>query len=184
MAKTKRVKRQLRKKSTFRKKGKGKDHEIAFLLKQKLSNVAKTFYDNDNAIVGNIVSRLPRDQIDKDAYERRLNKALAHNIALLAEQEAKIKDFNASRKDGPSRGTRNRTGPRTHPELKKLYLERDHTKEAISLNQHELRQLQKLTIPNCLNQIRNGTKKECILKRETKVERLIIHNNYFLFCYS
>ena len=141
MAKTKRVKRQLRKKSTFRKKGKGKDHEIAFLLKQKLSNVAKTYYDNDNAIVGNLVSRLPRDQIDKDAYERRLNKALAHNMALLAEQEAEIKDFNASRKDGPSRGTRNRAGPRTHPELKKLYLERDHTKQAIILNQHELRQL-------------------------------------------
>ena len=141
MAKTKRVKRQFRKNLTFRKKGKGKDHEIVFLLKQKLSNVAKTFYDNDNAIVGNIVSRLPRDQIDKDAYERRLNKALAHNIALLAEQEAEIKNFNASRKDGPSRGTRNRTGPRTHPTLLALYLERDHTKNAIMRNQYELRRL-------------------------------------------
>ena len=144
MAKTKKVKqrRNLRKKQKSRRFGRGKEHELPFLLKSKLNDVhlrtyGQEFADNGNpSLVSHILSNLPpledvKSYLARGEYKRRLEEALILNQKILSDQEALIKQLKMSGVDGPARRTRSKGRYTTDPVLEDLELEAYHTKWAI-----------------------------------------------------
>ena len=144
MAKTKKVsqRRNLRKKQKSRRFGRGKEHELPFLLKSKLNDVhlrtyGQEFADNGNpSLVSHILSNLPpledvKSYLAKGEYKRRLEEALILNQKILSDQEALIKQLKMSGVDGPARRTRSKGRYATDPVLEDLELEAYHTKWAI-----------------------------------------------------
>jgi len=149
MAKTKGVKRHLRRKQKSRKiRAKGMKKVVSNYLGKILNDVHLRTYGQEFAdpgepsVVSQIMSHIPSA---KTEYKNRLTNALALNTRLLAEQKAEIKRLEMSGINGPSRRTRSaRSGarPTIDPTLLALYLERDYTERAIMSNQYALQQLQ------------------------------------------
>jgi hypothetical protein len=148
MAKTKGVKKHLRRKQQSRKmKAKGMKKVVANYLGKILNDVHLRTYGQEFAdpgepsVVSQIMSHIPSA---KTEYKNRLTNALALNTRILAEQKAEIKRLEMSGINGPSRRTRSaRSGarPTIDPTLLALYLERDYTERAIMTNQYALQQL-------------------------------------------
>jgi len=140
MKKTRRVKktgRVSRKKMNSKKRGRGKEHELPFLVKTMLNNVSlrnngTQFYEK--GIVEKIAAHLPKRDVkgaihraDKAEYERRVLAAIPLNEKILKTQEAEIKRLEMSGLDGPARRTRSKAKPATNPVLEELRLEAYHT---------------------------------------------------------
>ena len=140
MVKTRRVKktrRVSRKKLNSKKRGRGKEHELPFLVKTMLNNVSlrnngTQFYEK--GIVEKIAAHLPKRDVkgaihraDKAEYERRVLAAIPLNEKILKEQEAEIKRLEMSGIDGPARRTRSKAKHATNPVLEELRLEAYHT---------------------------------------------------------
>lgn len=148
MAKTKGVKRHLRRKQKSRKiRAKGMKKVVANYLGKILNDVHLRTYGQEFAdpgepsVVSQIMSHIPSA---KTEYKNRLTNALALNTRILAEQKAEIKRLEMSGINGPARRTRSaRSGarPTIDPTLLALYLERDYTERAIMSNQYALQQL-------------------------------------------
>ena len=143
MAKTKGVKKHLRRKQKSRKmKAKGMKNVLNNYLGKILNDVHLRTYGQefaDPSVVSQIISHIPSA---KTEYKNRLTNALALNTRLLAEQKAEIKRLEMSGINGPSRRTRSGARPTIDPTLLALYLERDYTERAIMTNQYALQQLQ------------------------------------------
>lgn len=149
MAKTKGVKRHLRRKQKSRKiRAKGIKNVVSNYLGKILNDVHLRTYGQEFAdpgepsVVSQIMSHIPSA---KTEYKNRLINALALNTRILAEQKAEIKRLEMSGINGPARRTRSaRSGarPTIDPTLLALYLERDYTERAIMSNQYALQQLQ------------------------------------------
>jgi hypothetical protein len=149
MAKTKGVKKHLRRKQQSRKmKAKGMKKVVANYLGKILNDAHLRTYGQEFAdpgepsVVSQIMSHIPSA---KTEYKNRLTNALALNTRILAEQKAEIKRLEMSGINGPSRRTRGaRSGarPTIDPALLALYLERDYTERAIMSNQYALQKLQ------------------------------------------
>ena len=162
MVKTKRVKktrRVSRKKLNSKKRGRGKVHELPFLVKTMLNNVnvkANNAQFYEKGIVEKIMTMVPKRDIvkalatkaladrvkadkliadkvnaDKAEYERRILAALPLNEKILKTQEAEIKRLEMSGLDGPARRTRSKARPATNPVLEELRLEAYHTRMVI-----------------------------------------------------
>jgi len=162
MIKTRRVKktrRVSRKKLNSKRRGRGKVHELPFLVKTMLNNVnVKTnnaeFYEK--GIVEKIMTMVPKRDVvkamatkaladkvladkakadkvnaDKAEYERRILAALPLNEKILKEQEAEIKRLEMSGLDGPAQRTRSKAKPATNPVLEELRLEAYHSRMVI-----------------------------------------------------
>jgi len=140
MKKTRRVKktgRVSRKKMNSKKRGRGKEHELPFLVKTMLNNVSlrnngTQFYEK--GIVEKIAAHLPKRDVkgaihraDKAEYERRVLAAIPLNENILKTQEAEIKRLEMSGIDGPAQRTRSKAKPATNPVLEELRLEAYHT---------------------------------------------------------
>ena len=173
MVKTRRVKRSRRvsrKKLNPKRRGRGKVHELPFLVKTMLNNVnvkANNAEFYEKGIVEKIMTMVPKRDVvkamatkaladkakadkaladkvnaDKAEYERRILAAIPLNEKILKTQEAEIKRLEMSGINGPSRRTRSGARPTIDPTLLALYLERDYTERAIMANQYALQQLQ------------------------------------------
>jgi len=142
MAKTKGVKRHLRRKQKSRKiRAKGIKNVVSNYLGKILNDVHLRTYGQEFAdpeIVSQIIQHIPSA---KTEYKNRLTNALALNTRILAEQKAEIKRLEMSGINGPSRRTRSGARPTIDPTLLALYLERDYTERAIMTNQYALQQL-------------------------------------------
>jgi hypothetical protein len=143
MAKTKGVKKHLRRKQKSRKlKAKGMKKVVANYLGKILNDVHLRTHGQEFAepsVVSQIMSHIPSA---KTEYKNRLTKALALNKKLLAEQKAEIKRLEMSGINGPARRTRSGARPTIDPTLLHLLLERDYTERAIMTNQYALQQLE------------------------------------------
>lgn len=142
MAKTKGVKKHLRRKQQSRKmRAKGIKNVVSNYLGKILNDVHLRTYGQefaDPSVVSQIMSHIPSA---KTEYKNRLTDALALNTRILAEQKAEIKRLEMSGINGPSRRTRSGSRPTIDPTLLALYLERDYTERAIMTNQYALQQL-------------------------------------------
>uniref|UniRef100_A0A6C0DWM5 Uncharacterized protein n=1 Tax=viral metagenome TaxID=1070528 RepID=A0A6C0DWM5_9ZZZZ len=145
MAKTKGVKKHLRRKQQSRKmKARGMKEVVSNYLGKILNDVHLRTYGQEFAdpgepsVVSQIMSHIPSA---KTEYKNRLTNALALNTKILAEQKAEIKRLEMSGINGPSRRTRSGVRPTIDPTLLALYLERDYTERAIMTNQYALQQL-------------------------------------------
>ena len=165
MVKTRRVKKTRRvgglsrKKLNSKKRGRGKAHELPFLVKTMLNNVnvkANNAQFYEKGIIEKIMTMVPKRDVvkalatkaladkvkadkakadkenaDKAEYERRILAALPLNEKILKTQEAEIKRLEMSGLDGPARRTRSKARPATNPVLEELRLEAYHTRMVI-----------------------------------------------------
>ena len=159
MVKTRRFRRLSKKKLKSKRRGRGKEDELPFLIKTMLNDVnlkknGAQFYEK--GVVEKIVAHIPKKDVkeaidkaqeaaNKAEYERRIIAALALNENILKEQEAEIKRLEMSGIDGPAQRTRSRVKPETNPVLEELRLEAYHTKWLIMQQQY------------LAQKIRNGT---------------------------
>jgi hypothetical protein len=181
MVKTRRVKRSRRvsrKKLNSKKRGRGKVHELPFLVKTMLNNVnvkANNAEFYEKGIVEKIMTMVPKRDVvkalatkaladkakadkaladkvnaDKAEYERRILAALPLNEKILKEQEAEIKRLEMSGLDGPAQRTRSKAKPATNPVLEELRLEAYHSRMVIMRLQYLAREIRqgKTTVPN------------------------------------
>ena len=162
MVKTRRVKRSRRvsrKKLNSKRRGRGKVHELPFLVKTMLNNVnvkANNAEFYEKGIVEKIMTMVPKRDVvkamatkaladkvkadkliadkvnaDKAEYERRILAALPLNEKILKTQEAEIKRLEMSGLDGPAQRTRSKAKPATNPVLEELRLEAYHSRMVI-----------------------------------------------------
>jgi hypothetical protein len=181
MVKTQRVKktrRVSRKKLNSKRRGRGKVHELPFLVKTMLNNVnvkANNAQFYEKGIVEKIMTMVPKRDVvkamatkaladkakadkakadkmnaDKAEYERRILVALPLNEKILKTQEAEIKRLEMSGLDGPARRTRSKAQPATNPVLEELRLEAYHTRMVIMQLQYLAREIRegKTSVPN------------------------------------
>jgi hypothetical protein len=181
MVKSKRVKktrRVSRKKLNSKRRGRGKVHELPFLVKTMLNNVnvkANNAQFYEKGIVEKIMTMVPKRDVvkamatkaladkakadkakadkmnaDKAEYERRILVALPLNEKILKTQEAEIKRLEMSGLDGPARRTRSKAQPATNPVLEELRLEAYHTRMVIMQLQYLAREIRegKTSVPN------------------------------------
>jgi len=148
-----------RKKLNSKKRGRGKVHELPFLVKTMLNNVnvkANNAQFYEKGIMEKIMTMVPKRDVvkailtkalatkakadkliadkvnaDKAEYERRILAALPLNEKILKTQEAEIKRLEMSGLDGPARRTRSKVNPATNPVLEELRLEAYHTRMVI-----------------------------------------------------
>jgi hypothetical protein len=151
----KKTRRVSRKKLNSKKRGRGKVHELPFLVKTMLNNVnvkANNAEFYEKGIMEKIMTMVPKRDVvkalatkaladrvkadkakadkmnaDKAEYERRILAALPLNEKILKTQEAEIKRLEMSGIDGPARRTRSKAQPPTDPVLEELRLEAYHT---------------------------------------------------------
>jgi hypothetical protein len=162
MVKTRRVKRSRRvsrKKLNPKRRGRGKVHELPFLVKTMLNNVnvkANNAEFYEKGIVEKIMTMVPKRDVvkamatkaladkakadkaladkvnaDKAEYERRILAAIPLNEKILKTQEAEIKRLEMSGLDGPAQRTRSKAKPATNPVLEELRLEAYHSRMVI-----------------------------------------------------
>jgi hypothetical protein len=181
MVKTRRVKktrRVSRKKLNSKRRGRGKVHELPFLVKTMLNNVnvkANNAEFYEKGIVEKIMTMVPKRDVvkalatkaladkakadkaladkvnaDKAEYERRILAALPLNEKILKQQEAEIKRLEMSGLDGPAQRTRSKAKPATNPVLEELRLEAYHTRMVIMQLQYLAREIRegKTSVPN------------------------------------
>ena len=157
--KTRRVGGLSRKKLNSKKRGRGKEDELPFLVKTMLNNVnvkANNAEFYEKGIIEKIMTMVPKRDVvkalatkaladkvkadkakadkenaDKAEYERRILAALPLNEKILKTQEAEIKRLEMSGLDGPARRTRSKAQPATNPVLEELRLEAYHTRMVI-----------------------------------------------------
>jgi hypothetical protein len=148
-----------RKKLNSKRRGRGKVHELPFLVKTMLNNVnvkANNAQFYEKGIIEKIMTMVPKRDVvkaiatkaladkvkadkliadkvnaDKAEYERRVLAALPLNEKILKTQEAEIKRLEMSGLDGPARRTRSKAQPATNPVLEELRLEAYHTRMVI-----------------------------------------------------
>jgi hypothetical protein len=181
MVKTRRVKktrRVSRKKLNSKRRGRGKVHELPFLVKTMLNNVnvkANNAEFYEKGIMEKIMTMVPKRDVvkalatkaladkakadkakadkmnaDKAEYERRILAALPLNEKILKTQEAEIKRLEMSGLDGPAQRTRSKAKPATNPVLEELRLEAYHTRMVIMRLQYLAREIREgnTTVPN------------------------------------
>jgi hypothetical protein len=181
MVKTRRVKktrRVSRKKLNSKRRGRGKVHELPFLVKTMLNNVnvkANNAEFYEKGIVEKIMTMVPKRDVvkalatkaladrvladkaktdkmnaDKAEYERRILAALPLNEKILKTQEAEIKRLEMSGLDGPARRTRSGVNQATNPVLEELRLEAYHTRMVIMQLQYLAREIREgeTSVPN------------------------------------
>jgi hypothetical protein len=175
MVKTRRVKKTRRvgglsrKKLNSKRRGRGKVHELPFLVKTMLNNVnvkANNAQFYEKGIMEKIMTMVPKRDVvkailtktladkakadkliadkvnaDKAEYERRILAALPLNEKILKTQEAEIKRLEMSGLDGPARRTRSKAQPATNPVLEELRLEAYHTRMVIMRLQYLARKI-------------------------------------------
>ena len=169
MAKSRRVRGVPRKKLKSKKRGRGKVHELPFLVKTMLNNVnvkANNAEFYEKGIMEKIMTMVPKRDVvkailtktladkakadkviadkvnaDKAEYERRILVALPLNEKILKTQEAEIKRLEMSGLDGPARRTRSKAQPATNPVLEELRLEAYHTRMVIMRLQYLARKI-------------------------------------------
>jgi hypothetical protein len=157
--KTRRFRSLSRKKLNSKRRGRGKVHELPFLVKTMLNNVnvkANNAQFYEKGIIEKIMTMVPKRDVvkaiatkaladktkadkaladkvnaDKAEYERRILAALPLNEKILKTQEAEIKRLEMSGLDGPARRTRSKAQPATNPVLEELRLEAYHTRMVI-----------------------------------------------------
>ena len=166
-----------RKKLNSKKRGRGKEDELPFLVKTMLNNVnvkknKAQFYENE--IIQKIMTLVPKRDVvkaiedkalatkalatkalaakalaDKAEYEHRILAALLLNEKILKTQEAEIKRLEMSGIDGPARRTRSKVNPATNPVLEELRLEAYHSGWLIMQQQYLAQKIRegKTTIP-------------------------------------
>lgn len=155
MVKTRRLRRHSKIKLKSKRRGRGKEDELPFLIKTMLNNVnlkknGAQFYEK--GVVEKIVAHIPKKDVkeaidkakeaaDKAEYERRIIAALALNEKILKEQEAEIKRLEMTGIDGPAQRTRSKARPTTNPVLEELRLEAYHTKWLIMQLQRKEQQI-------------------------------------------
>jgi len=181
MVKTRRVKRSRRvsrKKLNPKRRGRGKVHELPFLVKTMLNNVnvkANNAEFYEKGIVEKIMTMVPKRDVvkamatkaladkakadkaladkvnaDKAEYERRILAAIPLNEKILKTQEAEIKRLEMSGLDGPAQRTRSKAKPATNPVLEELRLEAYHTRMVIMQLQYLAQKIRegKTSVPN------------------------------------
>ena len=161
-----------------KKRGRGKVHELPFLVKTMLNNVnvkANNAEFYEKGIVEKIMTMVPKRDVvkalatkaladkakadkaladkvnaDKAEYERRILAALPLNEKILKQQEAEIKRLEMSGLDGPAQRTRSKAKPATNPVLEELRLEAYHTRMVIMQLQYLAREIRegKTSVPN------------------------------------
>jgi hypothetical protein len=174
----KKTRRVSRKKLNSKKRGRGKVHELPFLVKTMLNNVnvkANNAEFYEKGIVEKIMTMVPKRDVvkalatkaladkakadkaladkvnaDKAEYERRILAAIPLNEKILKEQEAEIKRLEMSGLDGPAQRTRSKAKPATNPVLEELRLEAYHTRMVIMQLQYLAREIRegKTSVPN------------------------------------
>ena len=184
MVKTRRVKKTRslrslsRKKLNSKRRGRGKVHELPFLVKTMLNNInvkANNAQFYEKGIMEKIMTMVPKRDVvkailtktladkakadkviadkvnaDKAEYERRILAALPLNEKILKTQEAEIKRLEMSGLDGPARRTRSKAQPATNPVLEELRLEAYHTRMVIMQLQYLAQKIRegKTSVPN------------------------------------
>jgi predicted nucleic acid-binding Zn-ribbon protein len=167
-----------RKKLNSKRRGRGKVHELPFLVKTMLNNVnvkANNAEFYEKGIVEKIMTMVPKRDVvkalatkaladrvladkakadkvnaDKSEYERRILAALPLNEKILKTQEAEIKRLEMSGLDGPAQRTRSKAKHATNPVLEELRLEAYHSRMVIMQLQYLAREIRegKTTVPN------------------------------------
>jgi hypothetical protein len=155
----KRSRRVSRKKLNSKRRGRGKVHELPFLVKTMLNNVnvkANNAEFYEKGIVEKIMTMVPKRDVvkamatkaladrvladkakadkvnaDKAEYERRILAALPLNEKILKTQEAEIKRLEMSGLDGPAQRTRSKAKHAINPVLEELRLEAYHSRMVI-----------------------------------------------------
>ena len=167
-----------RKKLNSKRRGRGKVHELPFLVKTMLNNVnvkANNAEFYEKGIVEKIMTMVPKRDVvkalatkaladrvladkakadkvnaDKAEYERRILAAIPLNEKILKTQEAEIKRLEMSGLDGPAQRTRSKAKHATNPVLEELRLEAYHSRMVIMQLQYLAREIRegKTTVPN------------------------------------
>jgi len=176
--KTRRVGGVSRKKLNSKRRGRGKVHELPFLVKTMLNNVnvkANNAEFYEKGIVEKIMTMVPKRDVvkalatkalatrvladkakadkmnaDKAEYERRILAAIPLNEKILKTQEAEIKRLEMSGLDGPAQRTRSKAKHAINPVLEELRLEAYHSRMVIMQLQYLAREIRegKTSVPN------------------------------------